>query len=90
MTEHETHYQHGQEERRRGVLTDEDLKKIKEVACACPHGMTAEDIFKLRGFLEWWENLKSTVGGLVIKVIIGLVVAIGILVAWITQGGAKG
>lgn len=73
-----------------GVLTDVDLKRIKDVACACPHGMTAEDVFKLRGFLEWWENLKSSVGGYVIKGFLALIVAIGILLAWITQGGSRG
>lgn len=71
------------------ALTKADLDAIKRVACACPHGMTAEDVFKLRSFLEWWEGTKSNVGGYVVKTILGLVVAIGILVAWITNGGPK-
>lgn len=80
----------GVPERRSGVLTPQDLEAIKSVACACPHGMTAEDVFKLRGFLDCWERAKSTVGGYVIKIFLALVAAIGILVAWITSGGAKG
>lgn len=71
------------------ALTQADLDAIKNVASCCPHGMTAEDVFKLRSFLEWWEGLKSTVGGYVVKTIIALIVAIGVLVAWITNGGPK-
>lgn len=85
MTEYEG--QHDGEQRM--VLTKTDLDAIKRVACACPHGMTAEDVFKLRSFLEWWEGTKSAVGGYVVKTIIALIVAIGVLVAWITNGGAK-
>lgn len=76
-------------ERRKMVLTKEDLEAIKRVTCACPHGMSAEDVYRLRDLLETYDNVKSTVGGYVIKAIAGLVVAIGILVAWITQAGNK-
>ena len=83
MTEHEEH---------RGirgpmVLTQADLDEIKRVTSGCPHGMTAQDIFKLREFLNWWEQFKSTVGGYVIKGFIILLVAIGILVAWVLNAG---
>ena len=67
-------------------LTPADIEEIKNIACRCPHGMTAQDVFKLREFLEWWDETKSQVGGWVIKIIIALVVAVGVLVAWITQG----
>ena len=67
-------------------LTPADIEEIKSIACRCPHGMTAEDVFKLREFLAWWDETKSTVGGWVIKIILALVVAVGVLVAWITQG----
>ncbi len=76
-------------ERRAGVLTQTDIDKIKEATCGCPHGMTAEDAFKLRDFLECWNRAKSAVGGYVIKFILVLIAAIGILVAWITNGGGK-
>lgn len=85
MTEYEG--QHDGEQRM--ALTKADLDAIKRVACGCPHGMTAEDVFKLRSFLEWWEGTKSAVGGYVVKTILALIVAIGVLVAWITNGGAK-
>jgi hypothetical protein len=67
-------------------LTPGDIDDIKDIARVCPHGMTAQDVFKLREFLEWWDATKSQVGGWVIKIIIMLVIAIGVLVAWITQG----
>ena len=85
VTEHES--QHGHDQRM--VLTQSDLDAIKKVACGCPHGMTAEDVFRLRGFLEWWEGIKSTVGDYVIKTILVLIVTIGVLVAWVTNGGPK-
>ena len=89
MTEQDASYP-GPDDRRRMVLTEHDLEAIRRVACACPYGMTAEDVFKLRSFLGWWEGVKSSVGGYVLKGFLALVVAIGILVAWITQGGARG
>jgi hypothetical protein len=67
-------------------LTPADIEEIKAIACRCPHGMTAQDVFKLREFLEWWDSTKSQVGGWVIKIIIMLVIAVGVLIAWITQG----
>lgn len=78
------------DERRAGVLTEHDLEKIKQVTNCCPHGMTAEDIFRLRGFLDWWDEAKSTVGGYAIKTFVTLVIAIAILVAWVlNHGGPK-
>ena len=85
MTEYEGHHRGSRE----GVLTEDDLKRIKEVACACPHGLTAEDVFRIRGVLDTWDRIQMSVGGVVIKVILALVVAIGVLVAWITNGGPK-
>ena len=76
--------------RRKRVLTDDDLEAIQRIACSCPHGMTAEDVYKLRSFLSWWGDVKSAVGGYVLKGFLALIIAIGILVAWITNGGAKG
>lgn len=88
VTDYEGHY--GPDDRRRMVLTEQDLEAIKRVACACPHGMTAEDIFKLRSFLKWWEDVKNTVGGYVLKGGLALIIAIGILLAWISKGGGQG
>jgi len=73
------------EERRKRSLTDEDIEEIRGITCQCPHGMTSEDVFRLRDFLKWWEGAKSTVGGYVIKTVILLIVCVGILVAWITN-----
>ena len=77
------------EPQRPRALTPEDIDEIKSISCRCPHGMTAQDVFRLREFLDWWEDAKSTVGAWTIKIIITLVVAIGVLVAWITNGTGK-
>jgi hypothetical protein len=74
------------ERRRARALTPEDIEEIKTIARTCPHGMTAQDVFKLREFLEWWDETKGQVGGWVIKIMLALIVAVGVLVAWITQG----
>ena len=66
-------------------LTDADIEEIKGIACTCPHGMTAKDVFRLREFLDCWEKAKSSVGGYVIKIFIILIICIGVLVAWITN-----
>lgn len=88
VTDYEGHY--GPDGRRRMVLTDHDIEAIRKVACSCPHGMTAEDVFKLRSFLSWWDDIKSTVGGYVLKGGIALIIAIGVLLAWISKGGGQG
>lgn len=73
------------EERSKRSLTDADLEEIKGIACQCPHGMSAHDVFRLREFLDWWDRTRSTVGGYVIKTFIVLIVAIGVMVTWITN-----
>lgn len=89
MTEHEASYL-GPEDRRRMVLTEHDLEAIKRVVRACPHGMTAKDVFRLRSFLDTWDRIQMNVGGMVIKVILALVLGIGALLAWISKGGGQG
>jgi hypothetical protein len=74
-----------QGERRERALTPADIEEIKSIACTCPHGMTAQDVFRLREFLGCWEKAKSSVGGYVIKTFIVLIIAIGVLVTWITN-----
>ena len=74
-----------QAERRRKVLTDADIEAIKGIACQCPHGMTQEDVYELRAFLRWWKELKETVGGVVIKAIIWLIVGLAAVVALVTK-----
>ena len=66
-------------------LTPADIDDIKNIARTCPHEMTAQDVFRLREFLDCWEKAKSAVGGYVIKTFIVLVIAIGVLVTWITN-----
>jgi hypothetical protein len=79
----------GAEDRRKMVLTKADLEEIRRVTGCCPNGMTPEDAFKLRDFLSTWDRARSAVGGYVIKVILALVIAIAVLVAWVTNGGGK-
>lgn len=67
------------------LLTPADIDDIKKIARTCPHGMTAQDVFRLREFLDCWEQAKSAVGGYVIKTFIVLIIAIGVLVTWITN-----
>ena len=73
------------DERRKRSLTDADIEELKGITCQCPHGMSSEDVFRLREFLGWWEKTKSSVGGYVIKTFILLIICIGTLVAWITN-----
>jgi hypothetical protein len=86
VTDHEDYPEF---ERRKMNLTPADLDAIKQVACACPHGMTAQDVFRLRNFLDWWDRVQMGVGSVVLKVIITLVVAIGILTAWVLNAGGR-
>lgn len=75
------------EELRERSLTPADIEDIKSISRLCPHGMTAQDVFRLREFLDCWEKAKSSVGGYVIKTFIILIIAIGVLVTWITNVG---
>ena len=61
------------------------IEAIKGIACQCPHGMTQEDVYELRAFLRWWKELKETVGGVVIKAIIWLIVGLAAVVALVTK-----
>lgn len=63
-------------ERRRSVLTDEDLRRIKEVTCTCPNGVSAETVLRMKDFLNWLERLKVCIGDVVIKMIIGALLAV--------------
>ena len=72
-------------EKRARALTPADMEDLKELTCKCPYGMSQHDVFRLRDFLDFWEKAKSSVGGYVIKVFIVLVIAIGVLVTWITN-----
>lgn len=72
-------------ERRRNVLTDADIEAIKGIACQCPHGMTQEDVYELRALLRWWKELKETVGGVIIKAIIWLIVGLAAVIALVTK-----
>ena len=47
--------------------------------------MTQEDVYELRAFLRWWKELKETVGGVVIKAIIWLIVGLAAVVALVTK-----
>jgi len=72
-------------EKRARSLTPADMDDLKELTCNCPYGMSQHDVFRLRDFLDFWEKTKSAVGGYVIKAFIMLVIAIGVLVTWITN-----
>ena len=76
------------EERRKRILTDEDLEDIrsaareaareavKEAACACPNGLTVDDARDIRSFVRWWNDARATVGKMVIQAAIVAMLAL--------------
>lgn len=68
------------------TLTDADIDAIREsITCPNCHGLTPEDVYRMKGFLSWWERAKSAVGGAVLRGMVWGLMALMAVLAVVTQ-----